>query len=440
VWERAEPVALHHPHDYLTNTLALWIPRLPLPDTAVSKIASWVVERGLAGGSEVELLEGFCVRCRDAGITLSHAMIIIDTLHPVYEGRAFKWRAKQSNESPVFEYGPTGEGEAAARWQQSPFHYLLQNGESELRRRAGRDPADFPMIEQFRADGHTDSFVMLHRFDREGSVGEMDAVYSHWASDQADGFGDDHLDALRTLVPTLALATKCISLVRVAGTIAEVYLGRDPGQRVLAGNISRGVADWLHAVLWFSDLREFTELSERVTPGEIISFLNDYADVVISAIHDAGGDVLKLTGDGILAIFAAQDSTRACEAALKAERAMRAKIAELVEQRTAAGKAATSVYLGLHVGDVFYGNIGSQDRLDFTVIGPAVNEVCRVAEMCRSARQPTLMTDEFRMAAPAPERSRLVSVGRYALRGVDRVQELFTLDQAGHAGTRASRH
>jgi len=413
---------------------------LPIPDTAVSNIASWIVERGLAGGSEVELLEGFCHRCRDAGIRLSNAIVIIDTLHPVYEGRAFKWRAKQSNESPVIEYGPTSEGEAAEKWQQSPFNYLLQSGETELRRRAGRDPVDFPMIEQLRADGHTDNLIMVHRFDREGSVGEMDAVYSHWASDHQDGFADDHLDALRRLVPTLALATKCLSLVRVAGTIAEVYLGRDPGQRVLAGNISRGVAERLHAVLWFSDLREFTELSERVTPDEIIPFLNDYADVIISAIQEAGGDVLKLTGDGILAIFAAEESASACEAALKAERTMRAKIGKLIEQRTSDGKAATSVYLGLHIGDVFYGNIGSRDRLDFTVIGPAVNEVCRVAEMCRSARQPTLVTSAFMGAAASTERSRMVSVGRYALRGVERVQELFTLDQGGNSGTRSMRH
>ena len=409
---------------------------LPVPETAVSTIASWIVERGLSGGSEVELLEGFCRRCRDAGIRLSNAIVIIDTLHPVYEGRAFKWRAKQSNESPVIEYGATSEGESAEKWQQSPFNHLLQSGESELRRRAGRDPVDFPMIEQLRADGHTDNLIMVHRFDREGSVGEMDAVYSHWASDHADGFEEDHVDALRKLVPTLALATKTISLVRVAGTIAEVYLGRDPGQRVLAGNISRGVTDWLHAVLWFSDLREFTELSERVSPSEVIAFLNEYADVVISAIHDAGGDVLKLTGDGILAIFAAEDSARACEAALKAERTMRAKIAELIAQRSEAGKAVTTVYLGLHIGDVFYGNIGSRDRLDFTVIGPAVNEAARVAEMCRSARQPTLMTSAFMEAAGATDRSRMVSVGRFALRGVERVQELFTLDQGGRAGSR----
>jgi adenylate cyclase len=411
-----------------------------IQNITIGKIGSWTIAQGLAGGSEVELLEGFCTRCRDAGIQLSQAMVIIDTLHPVYEGRAFRWRVKKTNESPIVEYEPTSEGEAAARWRQSPFYHLLETGGVELRRRlVGSDPIDFSSLEQLRADGHSDYLALVHRFDREGSVGEMDAVYSHWATDHDDGFSDSQLAALKKLVPTLALSTKCISLVRVAGTIAEVYLGRDPGQRVLAGNISRGVADRLHAVLWFSDLREFTELSERVGPGEIIPLLNDYADVVISSIQDAGGDVLKLTGDGILAIFTADGGGgAACAAALTAERKMRTRTSELIERRTRAGQAATSVYLGLHIGDVFYGNIGSKDRLDFTVIGPAVNEVCRVAEMCRSARQPTLVSDDFRLASPATDRSRLVSVGRFALRGVDRVQELFTLDHDGHAGTRTS--
>jgi adenylate cyclase len=113
---------------------------------------------------------------------------------------------------------------------------------------------------------------------------------------------------------------------------------------------------------------------------------------------------------------------------------MRTRIAELIERRKQEGKAVTTVYLGLHIGDVFYGNIGSRDRLDFTVIGPAVNEAARVAEMCRSARQPTLMTSAFMEAAGATERSRMVSVGRFALRGVERVQELFTIDRAGRVG------
>jgi adenylate cyclase len=154
--------------------------------------------------------------------------------------------------------------------------------------------------------------------------------------------------------------------------------------------------------------------------------LNDYADVIFSAIREHDGSVLKLMGDGALAIFTAEDRTRACGAALSAAIAARAGVAKLNQRRAVDGKPVTEMYLGLHVGKVFYGNVGSRERLDFTVIGPAVNEVSRIAAMCRSVDQPLLMSAAF--ANVGDIRSRLVSVGRYALRGVAAPQELFTLD------------
>ncbi len=146
-------------------------------------------------------------------------------------------------------------------------------------------------------------------------------------------------------------------------------------------------------------------------------------------MHGAGGDVLKLMADGVLAIFTADDPARACSAALRAEADLRSRLAELNARRAAAGSPVSSIYLGLHIGDVFYGNIGSKDRLDFTVVGRAVNEASRIATMCRSADRDVLFSSEFRASLPEAERPILVSVGRYALRGVARVQELFTRDR-----------
>ena len=164
-------------------------------------------------------------------------------------------------------------------------------------------------------------------------------------------------------------------------------------------------------------------------PNEIIPFLNDYAEIVISAIHDEGGDVLKLIGDGTLAMFAGEDRTAACRAALAAARKAFGQIDELKQRRLASGLPATDLYLGLHLGEVVYGNFGSRERLDFTVVGPAVNEVSRIAGMCRLVDQPILASSAF-FAALGPEQNRLVSVGRYALRGVGQPQDLFTLDRA----------
>ncbi len=398
--------------------------------SAINEIQSWVVARGLAGGSETDVLHGFCFRCREAGLPLSSGLIIIDTLHPTYEGRAFRWFLAPTNESLSIEYGPTNVGEAAAKWQRSPFFHLLETGGDEYRWAiAAGEQHDFETLRGLKDDGHTDYIAFVHRFDKDGSIGEMDAVYSHWTSNAENGFDDASLDALRELLPSLALAIKCISLNRVAATLVDVYLGHQTGPRVLQGQMSRGVAERIHAALGYSDLRDFTSISEQIAPEEIIPLLNDYAEAVISSIQDRGGEVLKLMGDGVLAIFTGTSIGAACKAALNAEESVRAKTLELSQKRTAEGKPTTSVYLGLHVGDVFYGNIGSDERLDFTVIGPAVNEVCRIATMCRSCGQLTLTSTEFNAASRSADRLRLVSVGRYALRGVERPQELFTIDR-----------
>jgi adenylate cyclase len=224
--------------------------------------------------------------------------------------------------------------------------------------------------------------------------------------------------ALTRGVPTLTLAVKASALARMTGTLMETYLGRDAGRRVLSGRIMRGVADRIDAVLWFSDLRGFTRITDSA-PEQVIPLLNDYADVIVSAIHSEGGDVLKLIGDGILAIFAAADRARACAAALTAATVARSEVAALNLRRARDGLPVTDMYLGLHVGEVFYGNIGSTERLDFTVVGPAVNEASRIAAMCRSVEQPVLVSEAF--AKVDGMRGRLVSpVARFRVRAVDR--------------------
>jgi adenylate cyclase len=220
---------------------------------------------------------------------------------------------------------------------------------------------------------------------------------------------------------------KSASLARVAETLVETYLGRDAGRRVLQGRIDRGRADRIEAVLWFSDLRNYTRISDSALPEHVIPLLNDYADAIISAIQEHGGDVLKLMGDGTLAIFTDSDRARACHLALAAASSTRRAIAAVNLRRAVENLPTTDMYLGLHVGEVFYGNIGSKDRLDFTVVGPAVNEVSRIAGLCRSVDQRLLVSTAFASAIGEPKRL-LVSVGRYALRGVARAQDLFTIE------------
>src|SRR5919109_3662216 len=389
------------------------------------ELSAWITEAGLAGQSETAILAGFCEREVARGLPLARALVLIDTLHPIYEGRAFRWTRAQK-ETTLTEYGRSDDD--LSRWQRSPFYRLETSGESLLRRRlTAETEAEFSIFADLRADGMTDYVAMANRFDGDEVIGDMDCVYSSWATDAARGFHDTEIADLCRLMPFLALAVKSASLVRIAATVVETYLGRDPGRRVLQGRIARGVAERIEAVLWFSDLRGYTRISDTASPEDIIPLLNHYADAIISAIHEQGGDVLKLMGDGLLAIFTAEDRGRACDAALAAAVAARRSVAEVNRRRAGESQPTSDMYLGLHVGEVFYGNIGSKDRLDFTVVGPAVNEVSRIAAMCRSVDQPLLVSSAF-AAAVGKARSRLVSVGRYALRGVASPQDLFTLE------------
>src|SRR4029079_14309445 len=144
--------------------------------------------------------------------------------------------------------------------------------------------------------------------------------------------------------------------------------------------------------------------------------------------HEPGGGVLKLIGDGVLAMFTAQDLAQARRSALRAENRFRKNLNAINESRAGKNRPTTSAYVGLHVGEVFYGNIGSEDRLEFTVGGPAVNEVIRTASMCRAVDRELLTSQAFRTGLDAAGRNYLVSTGRFALRGIGRAQDLYTLD------------
>ena len=196
---------------------------------------------------------------------------------------------------------------------------------------------------------------------------------------------------------------------------------------MLSGEIDRGTGSTIHAALWYCDLQGFTRLAETTPRDQLLGMLDDYFECMVTTVHDFGGHVLKFMGDGLLAIFNLDDDAESCRAALDAAERVIERLAELTAQRSAAGLPATGFYIALHFGDVMYGNIGARRRLDFTVVGPAVNEISRIEAMCRALEQSLVISSAFAETA-RESADRLVSLGRYALRGVRRPQELFTLD------------
>jgi adenylate cyclase len=394
-------------------------------------VMNWVVSQGLTGLPENDLIRGFCERCRAEGLDLSRSLAFIDTLHPIFEGRGFRWNDIETNEADRFEYGPTNEGDAAQNWRKSVFFHMLEHGHDEILIDLADHPTlGFSMLPELAEKGHRHLVGFVHRFGETGALGQMDCFYSYWLTRRASGFDDDELAALRDLVPVLGLVIKSAQQVDIVRTLGRVYLGRDASEQVLRGRITRGVTERINSVLWFSDLRGSTAISESSSPDEIIPFLNDYAQAAIDAIHEAGGDVLKLIGDGVLAMFTSENLSLAKRAALRAEHRFRLNMIALNARRGAEGRAVTSAYVGLHVGEVFYGNIGHDDRLDFTVVGPAVNEVSRIASMCRSVDRELLISSAFHGGLDAAGQHYLVSTGRFALRGIGRTQDLYTLEPA----------
>jgi adenylate cyclase len=394
--------------------------------SATASLARWISRAGLAVADETEFIGQFCARACDAGLPLSNAIVFVDTLHPIYEGRVLRWEA-QAGAAMALDYEPT-EGERLEQWQGSPFYRLLETGETSMRL-----PIHPGSVQAFRlptdllGGGATEYLACVTRFGPAGVIGGLDCVYSGWVTRAANGFTDEQVASIEALLPALAMVLKSCALTRIAQTLVQTYLGRDAGRRVLGGRIARGAVERISTALWFSDLRDFTRIAEAAAPDQLIPFLDEYAETVIAAVHVAGGDVLKLIGDGTLAIFSSSDPAEACRAALTAAESAIAAVAALGRHRAASGLAATTLYLGLHFGDVFFGNIGSRERLDFTVVGPAVNEVSRIAAMCRSLDQPALISSRF-VSALGNDARRLVSVGRYALRGVGGAQHLFTFE------------
>ncbi|QYA09558.1 adenylate/guanylate cyclase domain-containing protein [Agrobacterium larrymoorei] len=399
-----------------------------IEQSRLQEIAFWLSQQGYEGTPEEDLLSGFCEKCNAIGVSISSALILMDTLHPDFEGHAFQWDSRDEfKSSSVYDF--TDEGTAREDWESSVFFHLIRENAQEIRRRLHlNEEANFYKLDELRNAGHTDYIAAIHRFTERGSIGEMSAFYSRWLTRHPEGFHDDELAALRMLLPTLALAVKTACCMRIIGTITDVYLGRDAGRKVMSGTITRGEVERIDAVLWFSDLRDFTGISDRAEPDQIIPFLNDYAGLVIDAVHAHGGSVLKLIGDGVLAIFRSGDQRDDCAAALAAEMTMRTNLSVLNNRRRLEGLPTTDVYLGLHVGEVFYGNIGSRNRLDFTVVGPAVNMVSRIEGLCGSVDRDTVMSKDFAAMCPAEMRNLMVSIGRYALRGFARAHELFTID------------
>jgi adenylate cyclase len=299
---------------------------------------------------------------------------------------------------------------------------LIHQGAETVRRRlAGEDiEPDFPITRELKALGATDYVAMAMHF----SEGRRNFV--SWATDRAGGFTDEQIARLAALLPLIAMRFELETSYFTTRTLFSVYLGEGAARKVLDGTIQRAVGETIRAAIWYSDLRGFTAMAERMGSTQVIETLDDYFDCMVSAVHENHGEVLKFIGDGLLAIFPVEgdEGATACANAMAATRLALQRFAALNRRRKQADKDPLRGGIALHVGEVIYGNIGAEDRLDFTAIGPAVNLVSRLEPLCETLDQPVLLSEDFATCSGDGD---LVALGAYELRGIPQPQTLFAL-------------
>ncbi len=392
----------------------------------------WAVREGLRGAVAYDLFDGYCQRLVVHGTPLWRAHTAMETLHPQWHGYGYTWRRDLNAIEPEQYAHGSDEG---LDFLLSPLNHLIhraRGGEANpsMRRRleAGPDQRDFPMLEEFFSQGATDYVAHLYTYGKEGDRSQGTGIVYSFAGDRKGGFSDDDAILIDATLPALSLAMKAHAGHVIASGLLRTYLGEDAGRRVHAGAVLRGSVEKLSAAVWYADIRGFTPLSDALPVPAVINLLNDVFETLNSALRPRGGQVLKFIGDGMLATFSFDEAGRAetCRRALDAATEAMQKLDAMNDARAAAGAPVAVVDLALHVGEVLYGNVGASDRLDFTAIGPAINEVARIEALCEPLDRAVLVSAEF-AAAATDYMSRLEPLGRHALRGVREPKEIFAL-------------
>ncbi len=399
----------------------------------------WAVRDGLRGATAYDLVDGFCQRLVIEGVPLWRAHVAMETLHPQWSGFGYTWRRDLNAIEPE-QY--VNDDFSSPEWLSSPPYALIRradDGEESptMRRRleAGPEERDFPILREFFAAGATDYYSQLFAFGTNHDRSQGSGVIYSFATDRRGGFADDDVTLLQATLPALSLAMKGHVGHVIAAGLLQTYLGEDAGRRVHAGAIARGSVESIRAVLWYADIRGFTTIADT-TPGPVvIELLDEVFETLAAALRRRGGQILKFLGDGMLAIFAVDPATLAetCRRALDAAAEAMQALDALNEARLAAGKPAVAVDLALHLGEVLYGNVGASDRLDFTVIGPAVNEVARIETLCEPLGRKVLVSAALAAAADGMS-LRLEPLGRHALRGVREEREIYALELTAKPG------
>jgi adenylate cyclase len=390
----------------------------PTSDT-IDNIRMWLAAAARTTPSLTRIVDEMAWRLLAAGLPVMRVTLSISTLHPQFLGASYVWWLPTAQTVEVMIGHEVGE---RIPYAENPVLRVRDGGET-IRRRidVADDRLDFPVLHDLKARGATDLLALPI------PSGQGRWNYLAYVTGRAGGFTDDEVAQLSSMAEPLAIATDWHSQRQIAANVLNAYLGPKTGPKVLSGQIRRGSGEEIAAVLWSSDLRGFTAFSDHVPGAQVIEVLDTLFDEQAKAIESHGGEILKFIGDGLLAIFPAEGeggAARAAVNALAAASQAQAAVGKLADAAREASQPALPMVVALHYGTVLYGNIGAARRLDFTVIGPAVNLVSRVETVAKTLNRPILVSDDFARVYGKPLRS----LGFHPLRGLNKPHELFAPD------------
>ncbi len=362
------------------------------PSGLISLVADWLMEQALKDVDLETIVMGCCERLYAAGIPIYRGYFAFTVLHPLHAAMGFTWTRGKGVSISGYPHVPGG---VSAAYLRSPQYYLIERGLEYLRRRIDSGPAEFPILDDLREEGATDYLAFVVGF----TPGTRDGMLGSWATDREDGFTDGEIEALLRIQGRLAVACKMAVRAQLARNVAATYLGRDAGNRVLNGQIRRGDGDAIRAAIWYSDMRESTHLASTLPRQDYIETLNAYFGAAGAAVRGNGGEILSFIGDAVLAIFPCDDTVesqqQSCRGAVAATRDAVRRIAAVNAERRPGNREAIDFGIGLHIGEVMFGNVGAIDRLAFSVFGSAVNEVVRLERLTKDLREPVLASARF---------------------------------------------
>ena len=398
----------------------------PLPaigTVIVDDLCEWLVDQALDEPDIEALFVGCCQRLHAAGVPISRAMVGYSTLHPLYRSRTLIFAPSQ----PLVVEPHSHAGRDSPEWRRSPLYYMIENGVFTLRRRLSGDSAmrDFPVLDELADAGLTDYLAYLVSFDGGRRIEEdPSGMIGSWCAATAQGFTDEHVAILTRVQRQLAVAMKVCVKGEIAANVLSAYLGPQAGRKVLAGSIRRGDGERIHAIVWYSDLRDSTRLAAEMNHEAFLALLNDYFECTAGAVLDNGGEVLRFVGDAVLAIFPVPDDAHLETATRNVLGAVRAALSAGRASR-AAGRAVR-FGIALHIGDVLFGNIGVPSRVEFSVIGPCANEVARIEGLTKLLGRPVLLSGHL---AEVMTGATLTDLGEHEIAGVPTPLRVFSVDE-----------